>query len=80
MAMDDDEAKKLAIAIKNVQRHYPISVQQKHLDWGALIVALGTIYGTRFAAIRIRTMTEKRERQEEARRNAGVVDFVPNRA
>ena len=51
LALDPEEAKRLAIAAGNVARHYDLGASQKTLDWMALAVALGSIYGTRAVAI-----------------------------
>ena len=74
MALDGEEAAKLATAIQNVARHYPVSVQQKHLDWAALLFAVGTMYGTRAVAIRIRTAAEAEEKKQRGPQSS-VVTF-----
>lgn len=55
MEMSAEEAEKIAQSSVNVLRHYDIAQQsQKVIDWTALIGALGIIYGSRFAAFRVR--------------------------
>lgn len=51
VAIDDDEAEKLAKAIGNVTRHYEVpSMAQSTLDWIMLIQACGAVYGPRLLA------------------------------
>lgn len=51
IALDEDEAQKLANATANVARHYNIAVSQKTLDWTNFATAICGIYGTRLIAI-----------------------------
>jgi hypothetical protein len=51
MAIDEDEAEKLAKAVANVSRHYDIpTMAQTTVDWVMLIQACGAIYGPRLLA------------------------------
>lgn len=45
IALTQDEAKQIAVATGNVARHYDLRQTQKQMDWAALLVSLGTIYG-----------------------------------
>lgn len=55
LAIDEDEAEKLAKGIANVARHYDLpQVAQKTVDWVGLIQVVGTIYGPRFVAASMR--------------------------
>lgn len=55
MAMDRDEAKELAKAITDVNRHYNIRLlDQKMTDWVCLLQVVGIAYGGRLMAIRSR--------------------------
>lgn len=51
LELDEAEAKRLEQAIKKVQRHYPLSVSQKHADLLMLGAVATQIYGTRAVAI-----------------------------
>lgn len=66
MELAQEEANKLAILTHNVARHYPVGITQKQLDWGALIMACATIYGTRLTAIKIRREADKREKEQQS--------------
>lgn len=59
--LDEKEAKALATALLNVERHYNLPVTQKALDWAALIQAGAMIYGARVMAFKLRIKTEKAE-------------------
>lgn len=52
LALDKEEANRLAEGISNVSRHYDIAATQKSMDWANLIMVCGMIYGTRIFAIR----------------------------
>lgn len=51
--MTDDEAARLCGATAAVARHYSIKGNQKVIDWAALGVAVGSVYGTRLYALRM---------------------------
>lgn len=59
LEIDKEEAGKLSLAIANVGRHYNMAMSAKALDWTALFMTLGAVYGTRIAAIRIRRTMAK---------------------
>ncbi len=72
MAIEEPEAKILAEAIVRVEAYYPRVreiVTGKIAAHGALILAIGQVYGTRLVAIKARVATEKRE-------NSNVVDMT----
>ena len=49
--LDASEAKKLAEALENVRRFYPLMVSEKTMAWLALIGVAGGIYGSRVVTI-----------------------------
>lgn len=60
MALDKDEAKRLAIAIAEVKKHYPDTIlTDKQLAWIALATVAGTTYGPRLYLLRERKKSEK---------------------
>lgn len=62
LAIDPDEAKAMAEAAANVQRHYPSSMLDPvTMDWIGLIVTCGTIYGPRIAVMKM----QRAERAEQ---------------
>ena len=72
--LDGEEAKRLAVASKNVARHYNLEGSQKAMDITALIVVALGIYGPRFAALSMRRKDEKKSKQQETTTN---VTFHP---
>ena len=60
LLLDQAEAKSLAEAIANVERHYSFGLSEKSADWGNLMLALGTVYGTRAMAIKWRLDQENK--------------------
>ena len=46
-----EEARAVAQAASNVMRHYDVRTTQKTMDWGNLLIALGTVYGPRVVVI-----------------------------
>jgi len=65
LEMEQEEASKLAGAMANVARHYDMQASAKAMDWTNLIFVAGSLYGTRFAAIRLRRIMEKAEAAEK---------------
>jgi len=59
--LDPREAHEMAIAIKNVNRHYEWlpGFAEKTVDWINLAQAVGEIYGPRLAAVQMRRATTK---------------------
>lgn len=57
--MTEDEAGRLCGAAANVARHYSIKGNQKVVDWSALAVAVGSVYGTRLYALRMQAVAAK---------------------
>jgi hypothetical protein len=61
LEIDKSEAHSMAVAIANVQRHYPgFTATQQTMDWIALLTVLCLTYGTRFSAIKIRKSMSSR--------------------
>ena len=54
LALDATEAKKLADAVANVAKHYPVVLTEKQLAWTNLCIIAGGLYGTRFVALQMR--------------------------
>jgi len=80
MAIEEQEAKTLAEAIQRVEKHYPgmsAVMRGKVMDHVALVGAVGSVYGTRLAAIGIRIKREKDEAKKPPASNAPgtVVQF-----
>lgn len=53
LALDDAEARVIAEAGANVAKHYNIPVNEKTAAWIGLATAVGTIYGSKIAAIKL---------------------------
>lgn len=51
LALSAPEAQSLTKCAENVARHYGIQASQKALDWAALVMTAGGIYGLRATAI-----------------------------
>lgn len=64
IALDMDEARKLANASANVMRHYNVRTTAKAMDWIQLSITLGVIYGPRAVVFAAR-----RKPREPARAN-----------
>ncbi len=61
MALDGDEATKLASAAEKVSRHYDVpGLPEKMIDWSNLLIVMAMVYGPRFAAIRMRKAEERK--------------------
>ena len=65
--LSQDEALMLAQASANVARHYDVQMAAKTVDWVNLAMALGNVYGTRLAAIKMRSSVERKERAATAK-------------
>jgi hypothetical protein len=81
LMLSQDEAKSLSVASANVARHYDVGASQVMLDWTALAMCIGAIYGPRIIAIRInnavrRPQKPKSEPQPEAPVD-GPIPFDP---
>lgn len=77
IALDKEEANNLARSISNVARHYDIVATEKTLDWTALFMALGMIYGPRIAMLTMRKKKSKEEAQTEVHPTVGSVFHNP---
>jgi hypothetical protein len=60
--LEEDEARKLSNASKEVLRYYPIGMSDKALAWTNLAVVACGIYGTRIMAYSVRRAAERRAR------------------
>lgn len=63
IALDKDEARRMAESAMNVMQHYNIKASQKAIDWGNLVLTMSIIYGGKFHAISER---QKHERAAKA--------------
>ena len=59
LSLDQSEADALAKAIGGVARHYPMKASAQTVDWVNLIMCVGTVYGTRFVAMRASAAQEQ---------------------
>jgi hypothetical protein len=55
LALEPKEAEQLSEAASRVLAHYPVNIAPQSMDVVNLIVAMAMIYGSRIAAIRVRT-------------------------
>jgi len=63
IAIDTDEAAKLAQAAQRVARHYDVpGMSQQTIDWIGLIQTVGAIYGSRIMAARLERAAERAAR------------------
>lgn len=62
LELEEEEARKLSNASKEVLRYYPIGMSDKALAWVNLGVVACGIYGTRIMAYSVRRGTERRAR------------------
>lgn len=77
LAISEDESKQLAGAAGNVLRHYDIKTTQKALDWTALGICAGSIYGARAVALSLRQREERRNRAASAAPRPGNGADIP---
>jgi hypothetical protein len=56
----ENEAKALAHAIKEAERHFPMPIRKDHAALGALATTCFAVYGGKIKAIRARKAAEKR--------------------
>lgn len=60
IAIETDEAQKLATAMQRVARHYDVpGMKQETLDWIGLIQTAGAIYGSRIMAAKMERAAKK---------------------
>lgn len=71
LELDKEEAHQLAQASANVARHYDISATEKTIDWIALFMALGTVYGPRMVTIGL----SRKKKPDAAKANGAVSDM-----
>ena len=71
LALDETEAKKLALAIEGVNEQYKIALDPKKAAWIDLVQVAGVIYGPRAVAFYIRKKAQARPLQFH--RQAGPV-------
>lgn len=62
LAFTVDESERMAAAIANVSRHYNVQVAEKTMDWVNLSMCLGSVYGGKFMAIKLRKKAERSAR------------------
>ena len=73
MALDENEARKIAECSARVSAFYIGEANPKIQAWGALAMVLGTVYGTRIVAYQLRMRSEREERNK-ARRERDALD------
>lgn len=79
LAIETDDAEKLANATANVMRHYDVSaVSPKAQDFINLAMVAGMVYGTRLGAWRLRKATERREAETARGRVTPTIVPAPN--
>jgi hypothetical protein len=61
--LEQEEAHRFSGALENVARHYDIQTSQKTVDWIALAMVAGGIYGTRVYAISVKKSMAKKAQQ-----------------
>jgi hypothetical protein len=71
LAWKDDEAKIVAENMVAVSRHYDIQASQKAIDWGNLVIALGTVYGRKVVPLAMRKSREATAARKARMANAG---------
>jgi hypothetical protein len=71
LAWKDDEAKIVAENMVAVSRHYDIQASQKAIDWGNLVIALGTVYGRKVVPMAMRKSREATAARKARMANAG---------
>jgi len=80
LALDEEEAKRLAVATQRVARWYNFGMSEKAMDHANLIQIMCGIYGTRLAAMWFKDQREKKaaaKAAEEATRNGGAT-IIPH--
>jgi hypothetical protein len=70
LAIQEDEARKMAECAARVAAFYTGSVSPKMQAWTALLLAVGGIYGSRAVAYVLRTRIEAEQRMTAAREAA----------
>lgn len=69
LELDKSEAKKISTALQEVEKHYPIGVNEKTMALTNLALVMGGIYGSRFMTYRMR-MNMEAENAAEAKKAA----------
>jgi hypothetical protein len=64
--LTEEEAHKIAEAGTRVSRHYNMTATAKSIDFANLMIVLGTAYGSRFMAMKMRRDMERDERKKAA--------------
>jgi hypothetical protein len=78
LALDESEARELAKAAAEVQKHYDSVIDPKTLAWVQLGMVAASVYGPRVIAINFRHKAEKAARIQARNATNNVVDL--NRA
>ena len=65
LELQDEEAKKLAVAVANVGKYYNVKMDAKTQAWMGLIMCAGGIYGGRAVAIYARMNTDEKPKGTE---------------
>ncbi len=73
MALDPTEGKQLAVAVAEVARHYPTTVDPKVMAWVNFAMVAGMIYGPRIWVIRERNRTNRVVRRQAPTARPGPV-------
>ena len=76
--LEEEEARKLATASKEVLKFYPLGMSDKALAWINLGVVATGIYGTRIMAYSLRRETERRARRAAAPAAAAPAGQAPS--
>lgn len=69
LALESDDAKAMSVAIAEVAKHYPMTIDPKTMAWINLASCAGMIYGPRIYLMNARKKEEakaKKTRQAEA--------------
>lgn len=72
LVIQESDAKSLAIAIAEVSKHYPMTIDPKTMAWVNLVSAAGMIYGPRFYFINQRKKEEGKKNKAPSHGDASV--------
>ncbi len=77
LALETDEAEKLAKAIEDLAKFYPVAIDPKKLAWANLGITAAQIYGLRIMAYRLRVQNEKASRPQQPKPAPAPVTAMP---